>query len=296
MGLKPYPEAMPEAPKWAPEPPVELPPGRVVHVRGRGELFVRDTGGDGPPVLLLHGWMFSADLNFWRNYDALAGAGYRVLAVDHRGHGRGIRSHVPFRLTDCADDAAALLRQLDLEPALVVGYSMGGPVAQLMARDHPDTVAGLVLCATSSHWKDLRQQLLWRSLALLRLSLGLAPDFAWRTGLRLAGFPDHPITVWTTSELTRGASVDLAEAGRQLAEWDSREWLGDLDVPAAVVVTAQDQGVPPDHQRDLARRLGAEVFEVDADHGAAVGSYRRFNPVLIAALAAVGDETATLAA
>src|SRR5689334_8325113 len=111
--------------RWAPEPPVELPPGYVVHVKGHGELFVRDTGGDGQPILLLHGWMFSGDLNFWRNFDALADAGYRVLAVDHRGHGRGIRSHAPFRLADCAADAAALLRQLDVGPAIVVGYSMG---------------------------------------------------------------------------------------------------------------------------------------------------------------------------
>src|SRR3954451_4691237 len=95
------------APRWAPEPPVELPPGRVVHVPGRGELFVRDTGGDGPAVLLLHGWMFSADLNWFPVYAPLAEAGYRVLAIDHRGHGRGLRTHVPFRLSDCADDAAA---------------------------------------------------------------------------------------------------------------------------------------------------------------------------------------------
>jgi pimeloyl-ACP methyl ester carboxylesterase len=50
-------------PNWAPEPPVALPRGCVIHVPGRGEMFLRDSGGDGPPVLLLHGWMFSADLN-----------------------------------------------------------------------------------------------------------------------------------------------------------------------------------------------------------------------------------------
>ncbi len=287
---------MSDDPRWAPEPPLDLPPGRVIHVRGRGELFVRDTGGDGQPVLLLHGWMFSADLNFWRNYDALADAGYRVLAVDHRGHGRGIRSHARFRLTDCATDAAALLRQLDVGPTLVVGYSMGGPIAQLMARDHTDVVAGIVLCATSSHWSDFRQQLLWRSLALVRLGLGLAPDFLWRNGLRLGGFPDHPITVWTTSELTRGASIDLAEAGRELSNWDSRAWLPDLEVPSAVVVTLRDTGVPPRHQRELAELLDAPTFEVDGDHGAAISAHQKFNRTLIAALAAVGEAESALAA
>ncbi|HKN93949.1 MAG TPA: alpha/beta fold hydrolase, partial [Thermoleophilaceae bacterium] len=74
----------------APDPPVELPEGRIVRVPGLGELFVRDTGGSGPPVLLLHGWMFPSDLNWFRTYKPLADAGYRVLALDHRGHGRGL--------------------------------------------------------------------------------------------------------------------------------------------------------------------------------------------------------------
>src|SRR3954453_9074565 len=75
--------------------------------RGAGSSS-RDSGGDGPALLLLHGWMVSADLNWIRAYDALAGAGYRVLALDHRGHGRGLRTPEPFRLADCAGDAAAL--------------------------------------------------------------------------------------------------------------------------------------------------------------------------------------------
>jgi len=269
---------------WAPEPPVAMPEGRVVNVPGRGELFVRDSGGDGPPVLLLHGWMFSADLNFWRTYAPLAEAGFRVLAIDHRGHGRGLRSHEPFRLTDCAADTAGLLRELGAAPAVVVGYSMGGPIAQLLARDHADTVSGLVLCATSTQWKDLRQRLLWSSLAMVRLFLGLAPDALWRRGLRLAGFPDSPITTWTTSELTRGSAVHLAEAGRELAGYDSRPWVGDLEAPSAVVVTLRDSGVPPSHQRELADLLGAPTFDVDGDHGACISKAREFNTALLDAI------------
>src|SRR5881275_3305495 len=116
----------PRVPPWPPEPPVEMPPARTVRVPGRGEFFLRDTGGDGQPVMLLHGWMASADLDWYGAYDRLEAAGYRVLAIDHRGHGRGLRPLVPFRLADCAADAAAAIRQLDLAPALVVGYSMGG--------------------------------------------------------------------------------------------------------------------------------------------------------------------------
>src|SRR5688572_14410988 len=74
-----------------PAPPETLPAGRLVQVPGRGEFFLRDSGGDGPPVLLLHGWMFNADLNWMFSYEPLRQAGYRVLAIDHRGHGRGLR-------------------------------------------------------------------------------------------------------------------------------------------------------------------------------------------------------------
>ena len=152
-------------PNWAPEPPLPLPTGTVVHVPGRGEMFVRDTGGDGPPVLLLHGWMFSADLNWYCTYDALEEAGYRVLAVDHRGHGRGIRTAEPFTLKACADDAAALLAHMKVQPVLAVGYSMGGPIASLLARDHPRLVAGLVLGATSMDWSGRRMRTFWRTMA-----------------------------------------------------------------------------------------------------------------------------------
>jgi 3-oxoadipate enol-lactonase len=265
---------------------VALPPGGVVHVPGRGEFFLRDSGGEGSPVLLLHGWMFSADLNWWRAYGALEQAGYRVLALDHRGHGRGLRTHTPFRLSDCADDAAALLRHVGVSEALVVGYSMGGAIAQLMARDHRDVVAGLVLGATSSHWTGARQRVLWRGLALVRLALGLAPDGAWRRGLRIAGFPDSATTTWITAELTRGSASDLAEAGRELGRFDSRGWLGAVTVPAAVIVTTKDAGVPPAHQRELAALLRAERFEVRGDHSAVTSRAKEFNAVLLSALEA----------
>ena len=58
-----------------PEPPVALPPARTVQVPGRGECFVRDSGGDGPPVLLLHGWTVTADVSRYAVYGPLADAG-----------------------------------------------------------------------------------------------------------------------------------------------------------------------------------------------------------------------------
>jgi pimeloyl-ACP methyl ester carboxylesterase len=96
------------------------------------------------PTLLLHGLGATSALNFAACFPALERRG-PVIAPDHRGHGRGARIGRRFRLEQCADDAAAVLRSLDSPPAIVVGYSMGGPIAQLLAKRHPELVAGLVL-------------------------------------------------------------------------------------------------------------------------------------------------------
>ncbi|MEO8689929.1 MAG: alpha/beta hydrolase [Solirubrobacteraceae bacterium] len=282
-------------PRWAPEPPIPLPPGCIVHVPGRGEMFLRDSGGDGPPLLLLHGWMFSADLNWYRNYGALAEAGYRVLAVDHRGHGRGIRSPEPFSLKDCADDVAALVAHLQIPPVLAVGYSMGGPIAALLARDHPEWVSGVVLGATAMDWSGRRMRTFWRTMAALRLAMGLAPESFWQRGLKAGGFPASPITTWTAAELSRGNSVDIAEAGRELGRFNSRSWIAGLDAPGAVIVTTQDTAVPPSKQRALAAAMSAPAFEVRGDHSSVITGADEFNAVLLQALDAVRDPRAAAA-
>jgi pimeloyl-ACP methyl ester carboxylesterase len=210
--------------------------------------------------------MVSADLNWWGAYGALVDAGYRVLAIDHRGHGRGLRSILPFRLSDCAADAAAALELLSAAPAIVVGYSMGGAIAQLVAHDHPELVSGLVLSGTAHDWSDPKERWFWRSMGLLWATTAVAPYWMWRTTLGWLGFRDPQIASWLITELLRASARDIAEAGRELGRFDSRRWIGSLDVPAAVIVTTKDRIVSPRKQRSLAAALGAKVFEAPVDH------------------------------
>ena len=285
-------QKLPRRPSYPPVPPRPLPPARTVLVPDRGEFFLRDTApnhpGDGPPVLLLHGWMVSADLNWCGAYDALADAGHRVLAIDHRGHGRGLRAMAPFRLADCAADAAAVLRQLGAGPATIVGYSMGGVIAQLMARDHRDVVGGLVLSGTCQHFQDPQTRRVWRWMGALGLGLGLAPRALHTAGLRKQGITIDERNAWILSELMRHESRDVAEAGRELGRFDSRPWLSAIaPVPTAMVLTTRDQAVPPAKQRELADAVGARIFEVGLDHLELVDRAGEYNPALLAAVAQV---------
>jgi pimeloyl-ACP methyl ester carboxylesterase len=289
------------SPLWPPVPPIEMPPARTVRIPGRGELFLRDTGDPDPDrprptVMLLHGWMATADLNWCGTYGDLACAGYRVLAIDHRGHGRGLRQVAPFRLADCAGDAAAALRALDVAPALVVGYSMGGAIAQLMARDFPDAIAGLVLSGTAQHWQDPQTRRVFKTMGALGLMLSVAPHWTWTVGFHRVGLSDSPDTAWALSEVVRHSARDIAEAGRELGRFDSRPWLQPLPVPSAVVLTTRDDAVAPAKQRALAAALDAPVFEAPISHLEITTSGAAYNPVLLRALEAVGGRRRVVAA
>jgi len=285
-----------------PVPPPGLPPGRIVSVPGVGELFVRDTDETPsdpgrPTILLLHGWMFPSDLNWFTSYGPLSAIG-RVLALDHRGHGRGMRPSAPFRLHDAADDAATLLRHLETGPAIVVGYSMGGPIAQLLWQRHPDLVAGLVLCATSADFTQATHGAWqWRLMGALQVALRVVPRSWWETlvdeqvrggPIRLSKMASAhtPPEVrerlpWVIAELDRDSAEDVAEAGRQMARFDSRGWIGLVDVPTAVVVTTRDELVPVRGQRELASRIPeAHVVEVPLDHDAPAAAPGIFVPAL----------------
>lgn len=275
----------------APVPPANLPPGRVVELPGRGEIFVRERLGapSQPPILLLHGWTASADLNWFRAYDAVAPLG-RLLAVDHRGHGRGMRSEQRFTLEDAADDAAALLRTLDTGPAVVVGYSMGGPIAALLWQRHPELVRGLVFEATALEWQATRRErFVMRFMGGLEFGLRLGrPKGLLERVMRGAvdESPDlQPLLGWLKAEVRRGDPTALADAGRALGGYDARPFAGSVNVPTAVVVTTKDRLVKPRKQRALADAIPqATTWEVKGDHDVCLVRPREFADVTVAAI------------
>jgi 3-oxoadipate enol-lactonase len=278
-----------ERPPWTPS----LPPGRRIELPGRGHTFVRELSGPpgAPTILLLHGWTASADLNWFRCYSSL-GRSYRVVALDHRGHGRGIRSRRPFRLRDCADDAAALVEELGVGPVIAVGYSMGGPVASLLWRRHPEVVRGLVLCATARTFAARPQERVsFAALGGLALAARAVPDaMRRRLAQRFIGTrtDDRSIEGWVVAEMHRNDWKAVLEAGNALGRYDAREWIGEVDVPASVVVTTRDGVVAPARQLALARSIpAASVFQVDGDHTVCVTNPGRFLPALHSAVQAV---------
>jgi 3-oxoadipate enol-lactonase len=240
-------------------------PGRTVYV-GDMEFLVREAGpADGPPIVLIHG-LAGSSLAEWYRVGRLLAEEHRVILIDHRSHGLSPQSRGRFEVSEVADELAGILDVLDLGPVTVVGYSMGGTIAQSLAHRHPGRVQSLVLIATFSHHPRL--------LRFARVA-GLMITRAWE---RLTGSgtpevrslyllatkavePRHARWLW---EETHRRDPDAgAQAAFAMLRFDSRDWIGRLGVPTTVVIPTRDQLVSPTWQYGLAADVGdAEVVEV----------------------------------
>lgn len=266
---------------------VEIPPllpGRIVHLPGRGEIFVRHhihRDPAAPTVLLLHGWTASSDLQFFTAYEELA-RDFSVVGVDHRGHGRGLRPNRPFTLEDCADDAADVVRALGIASVTTVGYSMGGPISLLVWLRHPELVDAMVLQATALEWNGTRgERARWRVGRVVGPVIRqVSTPRIMRFGLRRAIPRGHELSrfvPWIVGEIRRNDQWMVSEAGRAISRFDARPFAGDIDVPTAFVLTTRDRLVPPRKQKALADAVRASVVQLDGDHLAPMQMPREFS-------------------
>jgi len=114
---------------------------------GDVELY-HEVWGDGPPLVLIPG--LGASLWLWEEQLPALSAHFTTIAFDNRGGGRSEAPAGPYTIAQMADDVAAMLDALGIERAHVLGFSMGGFVAQEFALLHPHRVDRLVLAATSA--------------------------------------------------------------------------------------------------------------------------------------------------
>jgi pimeloyl-ACP methyl ester carboxylesterase len=237
-------------------------PARTLFV-GDFEFAVRQVGpDDAPAIVMIHGLAGSSMAEWYKVGPVLADR-FKVVMIDHRSHGFSRLDRGRFEIEDLADDTAAVMNQLGLEEATIVGYSMGGTIAQSLAQRHPHLVARLVLVATMSHHPRA-----WR---LARIAgTVVARDWERLTGtgtpevrsayLLAVGAVERQHASWLWEESHRRDPDAGAAAGFALLRFDSRPWLPRLRLPALVVIPTRDQLVPKSWQYDLAARLPAAVI------------------------------------
>lgn len=265
-----------------------MPAGRFVSLPGRGQAFIREAAGPpgAPVVLLVHGLFASADLNWSLAVPELASR-YRVVAPDLRGHGDGMPTR-RFDGAECADDLAAIVAVLGLEQVIVVGYSLGGLVAQLFAHRHPNLVSGLVLCATAHSFASSGGG---PGIQMVTRLAVFAPAGLRRAAMMAVLAPrsaDAGQGRWVMDQVAKHDTRALLQAAMAATSFDSSSWLGGMVKPSAVVITTDDQVVSPDVQRDLCKVLAnPAVIEVDGDHFVCIKRPELFHRALVAACESV---------
>lgn len=214
-----------------------------------GTLQVDDSGVQGSDValLFLHYWGGSSSI--WRKVIGLLDDKVRCIAVNQRGWGGSVATDSRYDLVAMADDTVAIIEQLNLGRVILVGHSMGGKVAQIVAARRPPQLVGLVLVAPSPPTPmpvpaEVRQQMFqsYQSAAgVEQQALGmLAGPFLPpedRTGVvsdTLAGIPEAK-REWTE----HGMVADLGIA------------TGDIAVPTVILVGSLDRVEAPERLRTI---------------------------------------------
>jgi 3-oxoadipate enol-lactonase len=271
-------------------PAFAVPEGRWLDLPGRGRTWLTDLPGpttDAPAIVLLHAVGCTGLLTWFPAVERLAER-YRVVVFDQRWHGRGIVSE-HFSLRDCADDVAAIADALDLQAPVVAGYSMGSIIAQRVWRQHPERLGGLVLAATTDHFRTTGSERVFHQGmelgmgALRTLSRSKAVSAAGRLATDLLDPSD--MHEWALAQWRSTSGWSVGQAVAALGRHHSTPWLAQIDVPTAVVVTTKDRVIAADRQRAIAARIpGATVHEAPCGHAGCVLQADAFVPAFLEAV------------
>jgi 3-oxoadipate enol-lactonase len=230
--------------------------------------------GDGPVVVF--GGSLGSDLRMWEPQVApLVERGFRVVRYDTRGHGASPVPPGPYELEDLGADVLALLDELGVARAHLVGLSLGGMTGMWLGVHAPDRIASLVLCCTSaklgppSMWAERARKVRAEGTA----SVAEAGAGRWLTEPYAKSHPDA--AEFLRAMIAAVPAEGYAACCELIERMDQLDALPKISAPTLVIAGAEDPATPPeDHARPIAEGIPGARLEVVAD-AAHLGNYER---------------------
>jgi 3-oxoadipate enol-lactonase len=267
-------------------------------VEANGQTLYYEDHGDGEPLVCLMG--LAADVLAWTLQVPAFSARHRTILLDNRDAGRSARADGPYEIADMARDTLALADALELDRFHLLGYSMGGAIAQEIACQAPERLRTLTLSVTfasggawaralSDSWGARVQKLSRKEhideLILLNHSEAFfenADAVAYIRGMMLEN--PHP-------QEPEAFARQLAASSRH----DARDRLGSLTVPTHVIGAEHDILVPIWKSKELAELIpDAKLTLIEgAPHGALIEQAERFNDAVLEFIGSAREPAAT---
>lgn len=237
-----------------------------------GREFHYERGGSGEPLLLIQG-MSGTHVSWGQEFKGALEESFDVVAFDNRGIGLSAPVDGPFTIVEMAEDTAALLGELGLESAHVVGISMGGMIAQELALAEPGRLRSLTLGCT--YCGGPGSQLMPEE-NLQKLVAGMSSgdrDKAIRAGYEVNLSPAFradestwaPFHEMATSVPAAKATIELQ--AQAIFGHDTSGRLGEIEVPSLIIHGTVDGVLPFPNGEQIASLMPAARFEVLEDVG-----------------------------
>jgi 3-oxoadipate enol-lactonase len=235
------------------------------------QIHFTDTGGDGPPVILSHGFMMSGEM-FVHQVEALR-EDHRVITWDERGFGMTEFDGQPFTYWDSAADCLALLDHLGIERAVLGGMSQGGFLSLRAALAAPDRVRALILLDTQAGPEAPEAIEAFGSMTGTWLEVGPVDDLVNIIAGIIIDEPEanaHWIAKWRELDERAGRDGMMAASSCLCGREDITDRLGEISCPAIVIHGTEDTAITMEQAETLASGLpgAGAVVQVSGAHAA----------------------------
>jgi len=224
--------------------------------------------GKGEPLILIMG--ASGTTGWWGPLVPLLSQEFRVVIFDNRGAGNSDLPDAPFTTRTMADDTIGLMDVLGIDAAHILGFSMGGLVAQELARRHPQRLLSLIFTGTTDASAVVPESVRAASrqaammpmeqILPIMISMLFSKEFIAENPAKIEEFKARALEKPITS-LGRLRQLDAIE------KHDSADGIAQIKAPALVVAGQLDCLVSMEHQKDFAARLPQAEFKVVPDGG-----------------------------
>lgn len=231
------------------------------------QIHFEDTGGDGPVVILGHGFLMDHTM-FVHQVEALRGQ-YRVITWDERCFGETVTDGKPFSYWDSARDCLGLMDHLGIDRCVVGGMSQGGYLSLRVALTAPERVRGLILLDTAANAEHPEVAAGYQQMIDTWAAVGAVPELAEIVAGIIIAEPEENgrwIAKWQARPKEHIVEAGACLLGRD----DITDRLGEITCPALVVHGTEDTAIPMDKAEELAAGLVgcSGVVKVGGAHAA----------------------------